>query len=202
MDRTSWIKPGLSLLTVPALFLAVLTLPATAQAGTVPSSISFSGSGWGHGVGLSQVGARGQATEGRTATQILTHYFTGTVVRTVADNVDLRVNLAFNVSSVKLRGEALGATGGNVEITVGSKVVKAASKSVVTLRTSGNSVQVLVGGVAKATGNPVVVRWSGTSNPGSTGTRASVLNLVDPTKNIDSNGHRYRYGRVEVRSRT
>ncbi|MEI6693483.1 MAG: SpoIID/LytB domain-containing protein [Actinomycetes bacterium] len=202
MDRTSWIKRGLSLLTVPALVLAVLTLPATAQAATVPSSISFSGSGWGHGVGLSQVGARGQATEGRTATQILTHYFTGTVVRTVADNVDLRVNLAFNVSSVKLRGEALGATGGNVEITVGSKVVKAASKSVVTLRTSGNSVQVLVGGVAKATGNPVVVRWSGTSNPGSTGTGAAVLNLVDPTKNIDSNGHRYRYGRVEVRSRT
>ncbi|SEN63007.1 stage II sporulation protein D [Paenibacillus sp. OV219] len=34
--------------------------------------------GYGHGVGMSQWGANGMAMEGRTASQILTHYYTGT----------------------------------------------------------------------------------------------------------------------------
>ena len=37
-----------------------------------------SGRGWGHGVGMSQYGAYGQALAGRTYGQILSHYYTGT----------------------------------------------------------------------------------------------------------------------------
>lgn len=37
----------------------------------------FEGSGWGHGVGMSQWGARGMALRGMTFTQILRHYYTG-----------------------------------------------------------------------------------------------------------------------------
>jgi peptidoglycan hydrolase-like amidase len=37
----------------------------------------FTGKGWGHGVGLCQVGAYGMAQAGATWTQILTHYYTG-----------------------------------------------------------------------------------------------------------------------------
>ena len=36
---------------------------------------AFSGRGWGHGVGLCQWGARGQALAGRSATHILMHYY-------------------------------------------------------------------------------------------------------------------------------
>ena len=38
----------------------------------------FSGEGWGHGVGMSQYGAKGMAEAGLTYDEILTHYYTGT----------------------------------------------------------------------------------------------------------------------------
>ena len=41
----------------------------------------FTGKGWGHGVGLCQVGAFGMARSGSTYEQILAHYYTGTTLR-------------------------------------------------------------------------------------------------------------------------
>ncbi len=41
-------------------------------------TFTFSGEGWGHGVGLSQYGAKGMAVAGFTYDEILTHYYTGT----------------------------------------------------------------------------------------------------------------------------
>lgn len=38
----------------------------------------FSGEGWGHGVGMSQYGAKGMAEAGFSYEEILTHYYTGT----------------------------------------------------------------------------------------------------------------------------
>lgn len=48
--------------------------------GVVPDLYRFNGKGWGHGVGMSQWGARGMAESGFTYDQILTHYFPGTKV--------------------------------------------------------------------------------------------------------------------------
>jgi len=42
------------------------------------NGLKFSGRGWGHGVGLCQWGARGQAELGRTYEQILRHYYPNT----------------------------------------------------------------------------------------------------------------------------
>lgn len=42
--------------------------------------ITFTSNGYGHGVGLSQYGAKGMAAKGSTYKEILTHYYTGTVV--------------------------------------------------------------------------------------------------------------------------
>lgn len=42
----------------------------------------LTGAGWGHGVGLCQIGAAVMATEGKTYTDILQHYYRGTTVRT------------------------------------------------------------------------------------------------------------------------
>ena len=41
----------------------------------------FTGKGWGHGVGLCQVGASGMAVQGATYDQILSHYYRGVRVR-------------------------------------------------------------------------------------------------------------------------
>ena len=43
-------------------------------------NISIETIGYGHGVGMSQWGANGMAKEGKTYKEILTHYYTGTVV--------------------------------------------------------------------------------------------------------------------------
>ena len=45
--------------------------------------VRFEGRGWGHGVGLSQYGAKGMADRGYAYPQILEHYFPGTVLATL-----------------------------------------------------------------------------------------------------------------------
>lgn len=46
----------------------------------VPTVYTFTGKGWGHGVGMSQEGAKGMANNGYNYQQILEHYFTGAKV--------------------------------------------------------------------------------------------------------------------------
>ena len=45
--------------------------------------VRFEGRGWGHGVGLSQFGAKGMADRGYTYPQILEHYYPGTALTTL-----------------------------------------------------------------------------------------------------------------------
>jgi stage II sporulation protein D len=47
----------------------------------IPQYYSFNGHGWGHGLGMSQYGAKGMAEAGFNYVQILEHYFTGTEVK-------------------------------------------------------------------------------------------------------------------------
>lgn len=49
----------------------------------VNTSFTFRGEGWGHGVGMSQYGAKGMANAGYTYDEILTHYFTGTEITNI-----------------------------------------------------------------------------------------------------------------------
>jgi stage II sporulation protein D len=53
--------------------------PATAAA-PPPTAFVLAGGGWGHGVGMSQWGAFGQAKAGRDYRTILAHYYTGTTL--------------------------------------------------------------------------------------------------------------------------
>jgi stage II sporulation protein D len=46
-------------------------------------AVRFEGRGWGHGVGLSQFGAKGMADRGYTYPQILEHYYPGTALATL-----------------------------------------------------------------------------------------------------------------------
>jgi len=79
--------------------------PASAEtvaAQTIPIDFRFLGSGYGHGVGMSQIGARGQALEGKSAMEILNYYYPGTSVTPYPDNDLIRVNVANLASSVSL----------------------------------------------------------------------------------------------------
>jgi len=81
------------------IFLISLNSPL-ASAVNVPSSFTFTGSGYGHGVGLSQIGAKGQALEGKSATEILKYYFPGADVVPVSDSQTIRVNIGHQLNSV------------------------------------------------------------------------------------------------------
>lgn len=61
----------------------------------------FAGRGFGHGVGLSQWGAKKAAEEGRSAEQILQHYYTGVQI-TEHDPTDVRVKIIEDVAEVGL----------------------------------------------------------------------------------------------------
>jgi SpoIID/LytB domain protein len=69
-------------LTLTAIFAMAPAMPATADPA---DPVTFTGSGWGHGVGMSQYGARGMAAEGRSAAQILPHYYSGSTLAPVAN---------------------------------------------------------------------------------------------------------------------
>jgi SpoIID/LytB domain protein len=87
--------------TVLSTVLFALITPAQARV-QIPTDFRFFGSGYGHGVGMSQIGARGQALEGKTAVEILNYYYPGTAVTPYPDNQLIRVNIANLVNSVSL----------------------------------------------------------------------------------------------------
>ncbi len=69
-------KPALIVLTL------LLLLPSSLTA-LAEEPITISGGGWGHGIGLSQYGAKAMAENGKTATQIVQHFYTGATIGTV-----------------------------------------------------------------------------------------------------------------------
>ena len=55
------------------------------------ATVTFYGRGYGHGVGMSQYGARGRAIAGQDSATILTHYYQGTTVGQVVPGTLIRV---------------------------------------------------------------------------------------------------------------
>ena len=82
------------------LFLTCISI--TNASAVVPKTFVFTGSGYGHGVGLSQYGAKGQALEGKSATEILNYYFPDAQVTPVEDTATISVNIAHQVSTLSL----------------------------------------------------------------------------------------------------
>ena len=84
--------------------LAVLILlnPQSASAAVIPPHFVLTGSGFGHGVGMSQIGAEGQALEGQSAQYILNYWFPGTQVISVPDTQLIRVNIGHQVTSATI----------------------------------------------------------------------------------------------------
>src|SRR2546427_4922693 len=90
---------------------AFLSTPPAVGGATTPT-ITFYGSGYGHGLGLSQWGAYGMAQQGKTYRQILTHFYKGTTVgKAPSQPSKLRIGLVQGKRVVHLT-----AVGGQVEL--------------------------------------------------------------------------------------
>ncbi len=68
-----------------ALALVATLLPAGASAQNTGDTYVIEGSGWGHGVGMSQYGARALAASGRSASEIIQYYYTGVALQNVTN---------------------------------------------------------------------------------------------------------------------
>jgi len=93
-----------------AVLSTVLISSLSAQlsiAAEIPSRFEFRGAGYGHGVGMSQIGAYGQALEGKSGPEIASYYYPGTTVAAVDDSQFVRVNIADKVATVGFSVEAL-----------------------------------------------------------------------------------------------
>jgi stage II sporulation protein D len=61
--------------------LSFISSTGVSKLSTVPTSYYFDGKGNGHGIGMSQYGAKKMAEEGYTYEQIIKHYYTGVEIR-------------------------------------------------------------------------------------------------------------------------
>jgi len=66
-------------------------------------SFTFTGNGYGHGVGLSQIGGKAMALEGKSAEEILKYYYTGVTVEPVSDWYEIRINIGHELTSASLQ---------------------------------------------------------------------------------------------------
>lgn len=97
-----------------SLSLVFALVPLAGSAQTNDDAYVIDGAGWGHGVGMSQYGARAQAESGRTAEQIIDSYYNGVTVEDVtgvlspsswllADPEPLWIGLAQNWTFLQFR---------------------------------------------------------------------------------------------------
>ena len=77
-------------------------VPVPPGATVLGDTVTFSGRGYGHGVGLSQYGARGRALDGQDAATILAHYYAGTTLAPIpASRIRVLVLSSFAATTAK-----------------------------------------------------------------------------------------------------
>jgi SpoIID/LytB domain protein len=91
------------------LIAALISSAAPAHAIEIPSKFEFIGNGYGHGVGMSQIGAKARAVSGESATAILNYYYKDVQVVPYVDTHTIRVNIAHLVKSVAFTTHTPGA---------------------------------------------------------------------------------------------
>ena len=91
------------------LIAALISSASPAQAIEIPSKFDFMGNGYGHGVGMSQIGARSRALAGESASAILNYYYKDVQVTPYVDTHTIRVNIAHLVKSIAFTTHTPGA---------------------------------------------------------------------------------------------
>ena len=180
--------------------LCLTFLPLTNSAAAVPENFSFTGSGYGHGVGMSQIGARAKALAGETATTILNYYYSGTKIETATDSQILRINIGHLLKSTKIRSDSTGAklqlfAGALSETQTAEAILTLPSKTTLNIDLSSSNLNISTTRSSKTTpftsGKIFTLRWSGTRYMDGTPTVISV------TTNALVN--KYRYGQLQFR---
>ena len=199
-------------------FLAVLAGPivqpvnAATTPNSVPKSFAISGSGWGHGLGMSQYGAYGMALDGKKAPEIISHYYQGANVSEEITTTKLRVGLLQDKDFVAIRGEKHPekSSGGSLGLWIdGVKyepAIPAGGNLVLSSVTLNGKplTNALLNGKAIAQGATILIKWNNTSSlinlaSGATAA-AAVTNLGTVTCAFNSCKNRYRYGYLEIKS--
>lgn len=157
-----------------------------------PASFALTGSGFGHGVGLSQWGARAMANAGMDATSIVTYYYQGTQVVPVPDDMEISVNLEYQKTRVDMQSEALDATGGALEVSVGGTVTQGSPADIFQFQQVGGQVKVvkISGGASSVIGQGP----SATARP----LGATLVHVTNKARSLSQTGSRFRYGYIEV----
>ncbi len=85
-----------------AILVFAISIPFPVNATEAPATFEITGSGYGHGVGLSQIGARSMALQGDTATTILNYYYKDVAIQAADDSKILRVNVGHLLSTARI----------------------------------------------------------------------------------------------------
>ena len=180
-------------------FALLLTFSFAASAfGDAPASFYFHGSGYGHGVGLSQMGARSMALVGQNSEQILKYYYKDIAIEKFDDSKILRINIGHLLSTAKLstitKELPLQISQGDLfdqsdvsTLTQADSITFSIIGSTVSPRVSlGKTVQVL------PRNKVFTVRWSGTR----------YLEGPEAVIALAHSGltHKYRYGQMQVKA--
>ncbi|WP_284293814.1 SpoIID/LytB domain-containing protein [Luteimicrobium album] len=130
-----------------------------------PSTFSITGSGSGHGVGLSQYGAYEMALEGKSAAQILQYYYPKTEVGTTT-NPARRIQVqVFGHGSDTASTTTVRISAGNFQILGDAEDLDpttVASTTPVTLTVANGKVTARAG-AASVTASTIRIQWSGTT---------------------------------------
>ena len=142
-----------------ALLLSLIFIsPANAA-----ESFTFIGNGYGHGVGMSQIGGKAMALDGKSAEDIIKYYYTGVIVEPVADWYDVRVNIGHQLTNAAI---SLASNVGFIDVNgyqISDKSLianfKMSTTGIVTTISKAKSVITTL----PAT-NLITIQWSGTRN--------------------------------------
>jgi len=93
-----------------AVLLGALVVPGVARAA---KTVTITGGGWGHGIGMSQYGAYGRAQNGRSAPEILKHYYRDVAVSEKRMR-KVRVGLLQGKESISLTNSSFNGGSGKV----------------------------------------------------------------------------------------
>lgn len=182
------ISKGLASGALIAVSAGMLSAAPASAATAVPDTFTVNGSGWGHGVGMSQYGARGMAQEGYTATQILEHYYNPAKVTSSTSyaSSDIQVQL------LKTGTTTITPENGTIRILTGSTAYQTTSP--VTLKTSGTNVSYTINGTTY-TSPTISILWEGTRYWPVAGKTTTVS---IPGADAESGTGTYRHGKINV----
>ena len=163
----------------PAIFILSFQFFLPAQAVDVPATFNFTGAGYGHGVGMSQIGAKARAVAGESATAILKYYFKDVEVLPVVDTATIRVNIGHALKSVSFTTTS---TGTSLQLSSGDQTIATIAnkkKLAINISSDGKTIQ-------GYNTSLLTVRWSGGSTPVVSVSKAGVT-------------ERFRYGYIQIK---